>query len=61
MYDRSDLYLIEQDSQQCDHPESERYPYVGDRESCGLCGAIVNKNWHVMTDEELYDFVLAVH
>jgi len=60
MYDRSDLYLIEQDLQECTHPECERYPLVGDSEVCGCCGAIVNKHWHVMDEEELYDFILGV-
>ena len=60
MYDRSDLYLIEQDREyldECTHPDYERYPFVADSEVCGLCGAIVNKNYLVMDEDALIPFL----
>ena len=60
MLDRSDLYLIEQDrkyTDECTHPDYERYPFVGYSEVCGLCGAIVNKNYHVMDEDALIPFL----
>lgn len=44
MLDTQEIYLMrlaDDDGQDCDHPDSERWPFFDGWEICGVCGAIV--------------------
>ena len=47
MFDTEAIYLarleyLEHDDDECEHPESERWPFKDGMEVCALCGAIIH-------------------
>ena len=47
LFDTEAIYLarleyLEHDDDECEHPESERWPFKDGMEVCALCGAIIH-------------------